>query len=339
MDCKRILRGALLIEILRFPILVALFNGLSPEFLATGSPPSFELDYSSRVAGVMKLLQFCGSIFNEGGKKSFLRSSSGVPSPIAILNSDISAPWAVSSHKRQAGSGLPASIDEGPGGKHLPKGIEIFMKIIIYVFVLTHGEIVGAWICDAAGGGLEDDETAIAGNDGDIHATSDKQLLAKESMASPIKSTKLSPGCPKAEDSLYIHPDRIEELLRWSNRTGPGGTLYAASISISIGLKRGTWETFGSTPGVQANAVDPVPLMNENKPKSFRSRYSGSLNAPWMHAMSNLIGIAAMRSDPKLIEIEDGEGDCEHEERTTDWLRVVHPWDVIEANESAMTTP
>nr|GMD96933.1 hypothetical protein Iba_chr15bCG9540 [Ipomoea batatas] len=61
-------------------------------------------------------------------------------------------------------------------------------------------------------------------------------------MASSIKSTKLTPGCPKAEDPLLVHPDCIEEFLRGSNGTGPGGTLYAASISISIGLKRGVTE-------------------------------------------------------------------------------------------------
>nr|GMD77918.1 hypothetical protein PanWU01x14_222310 [Ipomoea batatas] len=61
-------------------------------------------------------------------------------------------------------------------------------------------------------------------------------------MASSIKSTKLSPGCPKAKDPLLVHPDRIEEFRRRSNGTGPGGTLCAASISISIGLKRGVTE-------------------------------------------------------------------------------------------------
>nr|GLL46598.1 hypothetical protein Itr_chr14CG12970 [Ipomoea trifida] len=53
------------------------------------------------------------------------------------------------------------------------------------------------------------------------------------------KSTKLLPGRSKAEDPLPIHPNRIEEFVRPSNGTGPGGTLWAASISISIGLKRG----------------------------------------------------------------------------------------------------
>nr|GMD87275.1 hypothetical protein Iba_chr14bCG14140 [Ipomoea batatas] len=38
----------------------------------------------------------------------------------------------------------------GPGGEHLPKGIGIFLKIIICVFVLMHGEIVGAGICNVA---------------------------------------------------------------------------------------------------------------------------------------------------------------------------------------------
>lgn len=64
---KGSLRGALLIEILRFPILVALFNGLSPEFIATGSPPSFELDYSSRVAGSTSNIVNMDSIFNNIG--------------------------------------------------------------------------------------------------------------------------------------------------------------------------------------------------------------------------------------------------------------------------------
>nr|GMD62714.1 hypothetical protein Iba_chr12bCG8040 [Ipomoea batatas] len=38
----------------------------------------------------------------------------------------------------------------GLGGEHLPKGIGIFLKIIICVFVLMHGKIVGAGICNVA---------------------------------------------------------------------------------------------------------------------------------------------------------------------------------------------
>nr|GLL16409.1 hypothetical protein Itr_chr01CG01160 [Ipomoea trifida]GLL24293.1 hypothetical protein Itr_chr04CG07570 [Ipomoea trifida] len=40
---------------------------------------------------------------------------------------------------------------EGPGDKHLPKRIRIFLKIIICVFIPEHAEIMGATgMCDVA---------------------------------------------------------------------------------------------------------------------------------------------------------------------------------------------